>query len=324
MALVPIAKAAAAATAGLLGAAWLNDKYAISSDLSQIGGMRNGRKYYQYMLKEHGENDWSFYHVLHCTYGTNDYDQAFVFEDRSWTYGEFRGEIGRFAERLKELGIRNRTVVGMYVNNSPEFLVLWFALYKLGAIPAPVNTAVTKGPFTHCLGVSEAEALVTSYELWDKASESLGLSEGKEGLPKILPKMKMVAVYDYGTYPREMARSPLEKADVVIVQSELPEATPQMGDFPKETRPRVRSDDTSCYLFTSGTTGFPKAAVWPAAYGLMSTQPRRWPYMYEIPRRMYICMPMFHGSAAFVPPAPPPPLHVHHKREVKGLTANYF
>jgi acyl-CoA synthetase (AMP-forming)/AMP-acid ligase II len=298
MALLPVAKAAAATTAGLLGAAWLNDKYAVSSDLSQLIGMRHGRKYYQHMLHEHGDSDWSFYHVLHCTHGTNDYAQAFVFEDRSWTYGELRGEVGRLAERLKEMGIGNRTVVGMYVNNSPELIVLWFALYKVGAIPAPVNTAVTRGPFTHCLRISGAEAFVTSYELWDKACESLGLGKGEGGMKQILPKMKTVAVYDYGTYPRAMTRMPLQRADMVIVQSELPEVTPQMGDFPKDTRPRIRADDTSCYLFTSGTTGFPKAAVWPAAYSLMSTAPRRWPYMYEVPRRMYICMPMFHGSAA--------------------------
>src|SRR5258708_2077681 len=121
MSLAPLAKGATAATAALLTAGWLNTRYALTSDISQLLGAPKLRQYYHSMLRSHGDSDWSFYHVLHATAGRNDYAQALVFEDRSWTYGELRGEIGRLAERFNELGIGNRSVVGMYVNNSPEF-----------------------------------------------------------------------------------------------------------------------------------------------------------------------------------------------------------
>ncbi|KAF1815048.1 fatty-acyl-CoA synthase [Eremomyces bilateralis CBS 781.70] len=293
MVLLPALATAAGAT---VAARWLDKRYAISTDLEQIRGMRQMRDFYMKLASEHGDDDWSFYHVLHSTYGTNDLKEAFVFEDRSWTYGELRGEIGRLAETFRSIGIGNRTVVGMYVNNSVEFIVSWFALYKLGAIPAPVNTAVTRDPFRHCLTISAAEYFITTYELWDAAARSLGLAD--EADVGRLPGLKSVIIYDYDSYPKSTT-VPLINADAVLAQSTLPPFVPSMADFPKQDRPKIGQGDASCYLFTSGTTGMPKAAVWPAAYSLMTLANKRWPYMHDEPRRFYICMPMFHGSAAF-------------------------
>lgn len=129
MVLIPALATAAGAT---VAGRWLDKRYGISSDLAQIRGMRQMTKFFTEFAQERGADDWSFYHVLHSTYGTNDLKEAFVFEGRSWTYAELRGEIGRLAEVFRGMGIGNRTVVGMYVNNSPEFIFSWFALYKLG------------------------------------------------------------------------------------------------------------------------------------------------------------------------------------------------
>ncbi|OBT52393.1 hypothetical protein VE04_07572, partial [Pseudogymnoascus sp. 24MN13] len=83
---------AAAATATWM---YLDAKYSIRSDIAQIRGGYSVQKYVQKLFKIHGEYDWSFYHVLHATYGLNDDTEALVFESRSWTYGQLRGEIGR-------------------------------------------------------------------------------------------------------------------------------------------------------------------------------------------------------------------------------------
>ena len=79
MALIPAAAAVAAA------AIWLDKRYNIRSDLAQIRCMKNNQKYYGELCKKHGEDDWGFYHTIHTTYGKNEYQEAFLFEDRSWT-----------------------------------------------------------------------------------------------------------------------------------------------------------------------------------------------------------------------------------------------
>ena len=85
---------AAAAVSGI--GMYLDGKYSIRSDVTQLRGARKMQKYVENMFKEYGEDDWSFYHVLHSTYAENHHTdkEAFVFENRSWTYRQFREEIG--------------------------------------------------------------------------------------------------------------------------------------------------------------------------------------------------------------------------------------
>lgn len=300
---VVIPAAAAVAAVGT----WLDAKYDIRSDISQIQCLKRNRQYYDKLTKIHNDSDWSFYHTLHSTYGLNDYTEAFLFEDRSWTYSEFRNEIGRVAQRFQSLGITNRTVVGLYINNSPEFIFAWWALYKIGAIPAPVNTSITREPFKHCLRISSAEFLISTYELFDAAVISLGqdridFNTSNETLDyqhSDLSILKTIIIYDYGTYPAVSQIVP--KATLkALIHNNLPPVTREMGDWPKEIRPKVFAEDTSQYLFTSGTTGLPKASIWPAAFSMMGTSPTRWPMMFEKYRRFYVSTPMFHGGAAYV------------------------
>ena len=295
MALVSgVAAATAAATA-----MYLDAKYSIRSDLAQIRGARRLQKYIEKLYNEHGEDDWSFYHVLHSSYADNHHTdlEAFVFEDRSWTYRQFREEIGRLAEALQRLGIKNRSVVGMFVNNSPEFLIAWWALYKLGAIAAPINTAISGNHIRHCLKVSEAEFFICTYELYDIAVRAL-LEDNGKGAPwtNTSPHLRRVVLYDYNSYPAAITDLP---GIIILKHDDLPPVTPAMGDFPKAKRPKVGPLDAAQYLFTSGTTGMPKALNWPLGYNHLTGCSKRWPGMQEKHRRFYICLPMFHGTASF-------------------------
>lgn len=267
--------------------------------------MKKNQRYYQQLCKQHGEDDWGFYHTIHMTYGMNEYAEAFMFEDRSWTYAMLRGEVGRLALNFQEMGIKNRTVVGMYINNSPEFIFSWWALYKLGAIPAPVNTAVTKEPFRHCVRISNAEYMICTYELFDVMVATLDATSVAPRSNQTLaydhadlPRLKTIVLYDYSTYP-PISKTIPSACKSALVHDSLPSTTSSMSDWPASTRPKVRQDDTSQYLFTSGTTGLPKASIWPAAHSMMGAGPQRWPMMWEKHRRFYLCTPMFHGGAAF-------------------------
>lgn len=292
-------KSAGIAAAAALAGVALDAKYSIRSDIAQIWTARQVRKYFEQLAKDFGEDDWSFYHVLHRTYGRNEYDEAFLFEDRSWTYAQVRAEVGRLALHFETMGIRNRTVVAMMIDNSPEFYFSWWALFKIGAIPAPINTSITQEPFRHCLTISAAEYLICSFELYGAVHNSLGFDEatswdGSAYTNSKLPLVKSISIYDYGTYPRINV---LPAGVDVITHEKMTPVTAEMAAWPKESRPKMGISDTSQYLFTSGTTGLPKAATWPTGTGHMAACPHRWPHMFEKPRRLYACTPMFHGGA---------------------------
>ena len=61
------------------------------------------------------------------------------------SYGEVDRRSDRLARAIAALGIGHGDRVSLMLPNSPEFVVIWFALAKLGAVTAPVNTAF-KGP----------------------------------------------------------------------------------------------------------------------------------------------------------------------------------
>ena len=294
------AATAVAATAGaLIAGAALDAKFSIRSDIAQIRSARLQKKHWEHLCKTYGDDDWSFYHILHKTHGQNDYDEAFLFEDRSWTYAQVRVEVGRLAQAFEEMGIRNRTVVAMMINNSPEFYFAWWALFKIGAIPAPINTAITQEPFRHCIKISAAEYLICTFELYGPVATSVNLDRvgafnGSTYSDSQLPLLTSIVIYDYGAY----SPVPSPPYGITIIKHEnLPIVTPDMASWPEQRRPEIGPTDTSQYLFTSGTTGLPKAATWPSAYGHMAASRHRWPHMFEKPRRLYACTPMFHGGA---------------------------
>ena len=70
-------------------------------------------------------------------------DKTFLFstaDDRTWTYAEFDMAVDRSANMLTSNDIAKGDVVSLLLPNSPEYIIAYFACFKLGAIAGPVNT----------------------------------------------------------------------------------------------------------------------------------------------------------------------------------------
>ena len=301
MDLIPVIGAATAVTSAAL--MYLNAKFSIGSDIAQLYSGLKMQRHVKNLYRIHGEDDWSLYHVLHSTYEiNNDTEQeALVFEGRSWTYRELREGIGRTAEAFGKLGVCNRTVVALFIDNSPEFIFTAWALYKLGAIPAPLNTSITGDHIQHCLKISEAEILITSHDLYPVLAQAFDLQDRALVLDQSssTQSLRGVFLYDHNTYPR-LASGAVATNVFWIDHDSLKSTGPDIGDFPKALRPKVGPSDASQYLFTSGTTGLPKALNWPSIYAHAGTYSKRWPGLGSSgkSRRFYVCLPMFHGTAS--------------------------
>jgi len=77
-----------------------------------------------------------------------------IFENRTWTYLEFYKCLPRVGNWLmKDLGIQRGEIVALDGGNSPEYLMLWFALEGIGAIPSFVNNHITGQSLVHCIKV---------------------------------------------------------------------------------------------------------------------------------------------------------------------------
>lgn len=90
-----------------------------------------------------------------------------IFEGRTWTYREFFQAVNRVGRWLsEELGVRCGEIVAVDGGNSPEYLMLWFALDGLGAAPSFINWNLTGGALVYSVKVSEARVGGEAGSVW--------------------------------------------------------------------------------------------------------------------------------------------------------------
>ncbi|KAL7978052.1 hypothetical protein Chor_005039 [Crotalus horridus] len=159
-------------------------------------------------------------------------------EGRSFSYGRAEAESNRLGQALRGAGLGGRTAA-LLAGNEPFFVWAWIGLAKLGARPAFLGTALRPAALLHCLRACRARALLATQELFG-------------AVEPILPSLKEMGigvwVMGKGPYP----------PGVISLQDLLEEASEE--PLPYELSTPRHLMDTCLYIFTSGTTGLPKAA----------------------------------------------------------------
>ncbi len=167
---------------------------------------------------------------------------------RRWTYAELWSETGRLARSLAESGVGVGDVVVFALFNCPEFVLLWLAAQRLGAIAAPINFRLSAGEIAYVLDDSVPRAFVYDRVLSDAAGDALDRAGhapellGVVGAKPGQPGSGAVAFEQLlgGTSPG--------------VQNPAPEPPPA-ASLPL---PATTAYDETTRLYTSGTTGMPK------------------------------------------------------------------
>ena len=151
-------------------------------------------------------------------------------EDRTMTYGEVARAADRCAHALRDAGVRRGEVVAIMMDNSPSMVVGQAAMARLGSVGALINSHLTGEPLAHVLRASRARHVVT-----DAAA-----------LPSLLDLRPAQTIWLAGPDAPDGVRS-------------LDEAIDAAPDDPFPAPPSSGSD-VFLHLYTSGTTGVPKAA----------------------------------------------------------------
>ena len=193
------------------------------------------------------------------------------YEGQEIGYAEFARRVEAAARALAARGIGAGDRVGAMATNSADYVVLLFALARLGAILVPVNPE---------FGPQEA-----GYILQHAGVRAIA------AVPSAL-----------GT-AREAAR-PLEPGAWFFMLEGESEGVPRFGDLiaeaPALALPSAPSPDSTCLmLYTSGTTGFPKGVMHSQRSFVMAGEgflARMWLQPND---RLMCILPMFHINALF-------------------------
>lgn len=160
-----------------------------------------------------------------------------LYEDKVWSYGEFNAWVNRLANTFKTRGVRAGDCVGIMFENRPEILACVLATNKLGAIAGMVNHHQRGDVLSHSLKLMKPRLVVVGEECFEEFD------------PQRAKLPIETTVYWYGT-----GRKPAGYSDLGLesaTQSEL--------NLPETQQVKLR--DKCYYIFTSGTTGMPKAAA---------------------------------------------------------------
>jgi len=207
---------------------------------------------------------------------------AILFEGRSVTWKEFNALSNRYAAAFRAAGLERGDTASVLMENRIEFLATVIALNKLGVTAGLINTNLRGRPLTHCVTVTESRKCIVGAELADALAEvkhDLPLAEGR----------------DYLWVPDK--DSQLDGNWALNLADLAPDADP--GN-PAETGIGTLAEN-AFYIFTSGTTGLPKAAVLSnrryMASGMLAHKAG---LKCTDKDRIYICLPLYHGTGLMI------------------------
>jgi benzoate-CoA ligase family protein len=158
---------------------------------------------------------------------------AFFYEDRTLTYGDVQELANRTGNALRELGVEMEQRVFVLCLDAPEFLGAFWGAMKIGAVPIPVNTLMRTADYLYFLDDSRARVAVVSAPLLAEAAPALAQAR----------HLRHVLVAGGAPGPHLGYEDRVARASASL-----------------EPAPTSR-DDTAFWLYSSGSTGFPKGAV---------------------------------------------------------------
>lgn len=151
---------AAAAIAGTAAvAAYLDAKYLIKHDLSSGSLVNTSANAQTFIAEREAQKKLLLYHCIE-EHAHKQPDHLFLeYEDRSWTYKQFFESLQRVGNWLiNHLGVKEGELVALDGPNSPEYLMLWFAIEGIGGGIAFVNSNLTGTSLVQSVKVSRSKS----------------------------------------------------------------------------------------------------------------------------------------------------------------------
>lgn len=153
-------------------------------------------------------------------------------EGRSYTYRQFNNEVNKLANGLLQQGVKKGEKLALMMKNSDHFVFTFFAAAKVGAVAVPINFRLTASEVHYILDQSDTALVVC-----DKEFEQI-IAEAKQGTGiRLVITVGEPGITGYYSYESILS------------------------DNSNEPDVQVSEQDDLEILYTSGTTGRPKGAL---------------------------------------------------------------
>jgi len=196
------------------------------------------------------------------------------------TYNEMNENANKIANSLINLGIKKGDKVCIVMANSIEFLYVWFALAKIGAVKVPINTALKGNLLRYIIENSEASVIVVDSDLVNRVIFI------QEEIKKV--KTVIIVTDRFDDKTRFSSNFTVKRlADLYGGSTETPKS-------------EVHFYDPMAILYTSGTTGPSKGAILSHAHYYIVAYLANHYMRYDEDSVLYSCLPLFHANASLM------------------------
>ncbi len=222
---------------------------------------------------------------------------AVIFYGNKITFKQLHDEVNRFATALSQLGVKKGDKVALYLLNSPQYVIAYFSILKVGGTVTPISPVYTSSEVKHQLTDSGAKTIVCQDILFDNVD--------KTGL--VLERTFLTGISDYlPTIRRMIGKSVLRKAfsELEVPMPNIDENAGfyRMKELIKKTEPQPPlveinpAVDLASLPYTGGTTAKPKGVML-THRNLIACQTQiqaSWPIIEEGKEKVLAFLPFYH------------------------------
>ncbi len=180
--------------------------------------------------------------------------EAVIFFNFKIDYKGLKKTVDSFASFLKILGVGKGDRVAIDLPNSPQYIISFFAINKLGAVAAQISPTYFEVEIDHILGDSKPRVLIVFDDLLPR------LTEVRKKYPDLI--LVVTRIEDFLKFPLNFLYTMQRKMKKKFVEipAELRRFT-EFRNFPEATEDEGDQSSLAVLQYTGGTTGTPKGAM---------------------------------------------------------------
>jgi len=180
------------------------------------------------------------------------------FQGKAFTYRQIGRYVDRIAEGLQKMGVKKGVKVGLFLPNTPYFIMFFYGILKTGATVVNYNPLYVERELAHQIEDSETDVMVTIdlKFLMDKTERMLATTR--------LKKIVVCPMTDILPFPKNLLYPWVKAGDIAKAPADGRHVLfKDLIDNRGRPEPAIvdADNDIAVLQYTGGTTGTPKGAM---------------------------------------------------------------